>query len=94
MTATTKRPDSNLLAIRVRPDMLAALDALARKESKPGLDVTRTDAMRMALVTGLTALGFLPAGGAAAQPAAPRGGSAAAAAPKTAAAPRRPRRAR
>ena len=43
-------------AIRLDPELIDRLDAVAAKLSRPGLEVTRSDAMRIALMTGLQAI--------------------------------------
>ncbi len=43
-------------AVRLDPELLARLDAVATKLSRPGLEVTRADAIRIALATGLQAI--------------------------------------
>jgi hypothetical protein len=43
-------------AIRLDPEVIGRLDAVAAKLSRPGLSVTRSDAMRICLLTGLTAI--------------------------------------
>lgn len=43
-------------AVRLETDVIARLDAIAAKMSRPGLDVTRTDALRIALMTGMQAI--------------------------------------
>jgi predicted DNA-binding protein len=43
-------------AVRLDPELLARLDAVAVKLSRPGLEVTRADAIRIALATGLLAI--------------------------------------
>ena len=43
-------------AIRLDPDLIGRLDAVAGKLSRPGLAVTRSDAMRICLMTGLEAI--------------------------------------
>jgi predicted DNA-binding protein len=40
-------------AVRLDPELIARLDAVATKLSRPGLEVTRADAIRIALATGL-----------------------------------------
>ena len=40
-------------AVRLDPELLDRLDAIAVKLSRPGLNVTRADAIRIALLTGL-----------------------------------------
>jgi len=40
-------------AVRLDPELLNRLDAIAGKLSRPGLNVTRADAIRIALMTGL-----------------------------------------
>jgi hypothetical protein len=47
---------TNQLAFRVDRDAVARLDALARRLCRPGLVVTRSDALRVALHVGLDAL--------------------------------------
>lgn len=44
------------LALRLDDDTLARIDALAVKLSRPGLSLTRTAALRLALAEGLTRL--------------------------------------
>ncbi len=44
------------VGIRLDEDVLARLDAIAEKLSRPGLELTRTDAIRIALETGLKAI--------------------------------------
>ena len=43
-------------AIRLDPELIARLDAVAAKLTRPGLEVTRSDAMRICLLTGLQAI--------------------------------------
>jgi predicted DNA-binding protein len=43
-------------AIRLDRDLIERLDAVADKLSRPGLAVTRSDAMRICLMTGLEAI--------------------------------------
>jgi predicted DNA-binding protein len=43
-------------AVRLDPELLVRLDAVATKLSRPGLEVTRADAIRIALATGLQAI--------------------------------------
>jgi hypothetical protein len=43
-------------AIRLDPELIARLDAVAGKLTRPGLEVTRSDAMRICLLTGLQAI--------------------------------------
>jgi predicted DNA-binding protein len=40
-------------AVRLDTEVIARLDAIAGKLSRPGLEVTRTDALRIALMTGM-----------------------------------------
>ena len=40
------------IAIRLDGDVVVRLDSLAAKLSRPGMAVTRTDAMRVAIATG------------------------------------------
>jgi predicted transcriptional regulator len=39
--------------VRLDAEVIARLDAIASKLSRPGLEVTRTDALRIALMTGM-----------------------------------------
>jgi hypothetical protein len=43
-------------AVRLDLELITRLDAIARKLSRPGLEVTRTDALRICLLTGLQAI--------------------------------------
>ena len=43
-------------AIRLDGEIIDRLDAIAEKLSRPGLAVTRSDAIRIALLTGLQAI--------------------------------------
>ena len=54
-TEKDKRPTVQT-AIRLDPEVIGRLDAVAAKLSRPGLEVTRSDAMRIALLTGLQAI--------------------------------------
>ena len=40
-------------AVRLDSEVIVHLDAIATKLSRPGLEVTRTDALRIALMTGI-----------------------------------------
>jgi uncharacterized protein (DUF4415 family) len=40
-------------AVRLDADVIDHLDTIAKKLSRPGLEVTRTDALRIALMTGI-----------------------------------------
>lgn len=53
--ADTTKGETTQVAIRLDADTLARLDALAARLSRPGLALTRTDAIRIALATGLDA---------------------------------------
>jgi hypothetical protein len=55
------------LTLLVTPETRALADSLAKRMSQPGIDVTRTDVLRAALLRGLEAL-------AEAHPEKPRGG--------------------
>jgi predicted DNA-binding protein len=44
------------VAVRLEGDLIARLDAVAKKLSRPGLEVTRADAIRVALEAGLSAI--------------------------------------
>lgn len=54
-TAREKGPTVQT-AVRLDPELIARLDAIAGKLSRPGLEVTRTDALRICLLTGLQAI--------------------------------------
>lgn len=47
------KKDSIQIAIRVPKEWLTLADKLAKKHSKPGAELTRTDALRMAMAKGL-----------------------------------------
>jgi uncharacterized protein (DUF4415 family) len=52
--STTKdKAPTQQIAVRLDADVIGRLDAIAGKMSRPGLEVTRTDAIRIALLTGL-----------------------------------------
>jgi predicted DNA-binding protein len=56
---TTKKSVSEKttqVAVRLSGALLHRLDAAARKLSRPGLDITRADAIRIALETGLQSI--------------------------------------
>lgn len=48
------------VAVRLAPELLAALDAFAVSASRPGMAVSRGAALRVALIAGLEALKPLP----------------------------------
>jgi hypothetical protein len=48
--------ETTQVAVRLAPDLLRRLDAAARKLSRPGLELTRADAIRIALETGLQSI--------------------------------------
>lgn len=41
------------IAVRLEEDLIGRLDMVAKKLSRPGLELTRTDAVRVCLLTGL-----------------------------------------
>lgn len=41
------------IAVRLEEDLIKRLDLVAQKLSRPGLELTRTDAVRVCLLTGL-----------------------------------------
>ena len=47
---------SQQIGIRLEEDVIARIDAIAEKLSRPGLALTRTQAIRIALETGLKAI--------------------------------------
>lgn len=47
---------SQVIAVRVPEETIERLDALAAKLSRPGLDLSRSDAARVALESGIGAL--------------------------------------
>ena len=51
--ATKDKGPTVQTAVRLDPELIARLDAIAGKLSRPGLLVTRTDALRICLLTGL-----------------------------------------
>jgi len=51
-TAKEKGPTVQT-AVRLEAVVIARLDAIATKMCRPGLEVTRTDALRIALMTGI-----------------------------------------
>jgi predicted transcriptional regulator len=55
LTSADKGPTQQI-AIRLDPDVISRLDAIATKLSRPGLSITRTDAIRVALLNGLHAI--------------------------------------
>jgi hypothetical protein len=52
-TGTTGKTE--LFTVRFEHDVVAKLDRLAADLSRPGLEATRTDALRVAVVIGLAA---------------------------------------
>ena len=53
---TSKDKTTHQVAVRLDPDVISRLDAIAAKLTRPGLDVTRTDAIRIALMNGLESI--------------------------------------
>jgi hypothetical protein len=57
MPAKKPAPDKTTqVAVRLSADLLRRLDGAARKLSRPGLEITRADAIRIALETGLVSI--------------------------------------
>ena len=56
MTPKKESPDKVQVAVRLDADVVARLDAVAAKLSRPGLELTRADAIRIALETGLRSI--------------------------------------
>jgi hypothetical protein len=56
MATNKANTETTQVAVRLAPDLLRRLDVAARKLSRPGLDLTRADAMRIALETGLQSI--------------------------------------
>jgi hypothetical protein len=56
MTARNAAAPARLVAIRLAPEVIARLDVVAATLTRPGLEATRTDALRVALMTGLQAI--------------------------------------
>jgi len=56
MPAKKISTETTQVAVRLAPDLLRRLDAAARKLSRPGLELTRADAIRIALETGLQSI--------------------------------------
>jgi predicted transcriptional regulator len=55
-TAIKDKGPTQQIAVRLDADVIGRLEAIAGKMSRPGLEVTRTDAIRIALLTGLQAI--------------------------------------
>ena len=53
---TSKDKPTHQVAVRLNADVIGRLDAIAAKLTRPGLAVTRTDAIRIALMTGLESM--------------------------------------
>ena len=56
MARKNEPTEKTQIAVRLDGDLIARLDAVAAKLSRPGLDVTRADAIRVALEAGLRAI--------------------------------------
>lgn len=56
MPKKTKDTPSTQVGVRLDADLLRRLDALAARLSRPGLQLSRADAVRIALATGLDAI--------------------------------------
>ena len=50
------RPASTLVGVRVPPDMIGRIDALATQWSRPGFVATRSDVVRVLITQALAAL--------------------------------------
>jgi predicted DNA-binding protein len=50
---TKEKTPTQQIAVRLEAELLGRLDAVATKLSRPGLALTRTDAVRVCLLTGL-----------------------------------------
>jgi predicted DNA-binding protein len=50
---TKEKAPTQQIAVRLEAELLGRLDAVAAKLSRPGLALTRTDAVRVCLLTGL-----------------------------------------
>jgi len=55
-TPTKDKAATQQVAVRLDGDVISRLDAIAGKLTRPGLAVTRTDAIRIALMTGLESM--------------------------------------
>jgi hypothetical protein len=55
-TAPKDKTGNHQVAVRLDAEVIIRLDAIAAKLSRPGLAVTRTDAIRIALMTGMKAI--------------------------------------
>jgi hypothetical protein len=55
-TKSVDKVPTQQVAVRLDAEVLRRLDAIAAKLSRPGLVLTRTDAIRIALLTGLQAI--------------------------------------
>jgi hypothetical protein len=51
-----KTSDGDRLTLRASPDLLASLDEIARAYAPAGVTLSRTDALRFVVTTGLSAL--------------------------------------
>jgi hypothetical protein len=63
MATKKATPETTQVAVRLAPDLLRRLDTAARKLSRPGLELTRADAIRIALETGLQSIEKEPSRG-------------------------------
>jgi len=55
-TKTKDKAATQQVAVRLDADVINHLDAIAAKLTRPGLAVTRTDAIRIALMTGMESM--------------------------------------
>jgi predicted transcriptional regulator len=56
LDAMAKKPPSQQVSVRLDDDVIDRLDVLAASLSRPGLPLTRADAMRIAIATGLESI--------------------------------------
>jgi len=55
-TTSGDRGPTQQIAVRLDAEVISRLDTIAAKLSRPGLDLTRTDAIRIALLSGMQAI--------------------------------------
>lgn len=54
--AMTRRADTTQVSVRIKPEWVSVADAIAAKLSRPGLDLARADAYRLAMARGFEEL--------------------------------------
>lgn len=56
MARKNETPEKVQIGVRLEEDLVDRLDAVAKKLSRPGLEITRADAIRVVLEAGLAAI--------------------------------------